>query len=261
MLWGGIILVSLWLIVYVRLVKPWLMTKKPYVVEEVLPQRGDVWTLALRPLGHEGFTFEPGQFAWLTLNITPLSMREHPFSMSSSADRADRIEFGIKAIGDFTKGIKDVQPGTRAYLDGPYGVFTTERYWDSAGFVLIAGGVGITPIFSILLTAAQRKDDRPFLLIYAASSWDDLTYQEELDALKEKLDLSIVYVLRKAHDDWAGDTGYVDQALLEKYIPLHRGSRHYFVCADPVMMDAVERALFELKVPVTNVHMEHFDLA
>lgn len=260
-LWGGIILVSLWLIVYVRLVKPWLMTQKPYVVEEVLPHRGDVWTLALRPLGHEGFTFEPGQFAWLTLNITPLSMREHPFSMSSCADRADRIEFGIKAIGDFTKGIKDVQPGTRAYLDGPYGVFTTERYWDSAGFVLIAGGVGITPIFSILLTAAERKDDRPFLLIYAASSWDDVTYQEELDALKEKLDLSIVYVLRKVHDDWAGDTGYVDQALLEKYIPLHRGSRHYFVCAAPVMMDAVERALFELKVPVTNVHMEHFDLA
>jgi len=260
-LWGGIILVSFWLIIYVRLVKPWLMTKKPYVVEEVLPQRGDVWTLALRPLGHEGFTFEPGQFAWLTLNITPLSMREHPFSMSSCADRADRIEFGIKAIGDFTKGIKDVQPGTRAYLDGPYGVFTTERYWDSAGFVLIAGGVGITPIFSILLTAAQRKDDRPFLLIYAASSWDDLTYQEELDALKEKLDLSIVYVLRKVHDDWAGETGYVDQALLEKYIPLHRGSRHYFVCAAPVMMDAVERALFELNVPVTNVHMEHFDLA
>lgn len=260
-LWGGIILISLWLIIYVRLVKPWLMTKKPYVVEEVLAQRGDVWTLALRPLGHEGFTFEPGQFAWLTLNITPLSMREHPFSMSSSADRADRIEFGIKAIGDFTKGIKDVQPGTRAYLDGPYGVFTTERYWDSAGFVLIAGGVGITPIFSILLTAAERKDDRPFLLIYAASSWDDLTYQQELDALKEKLDLSIVYVLRKVHEDWAGDTGYVDQALLEKYIPLHRGSRHYFVCAAPVMMDAVERALFELKVPVTNVHMEHFDLA
>ncbi|MEG4346515.1 ferric reductase-like transmembrane domain-containing protein [Microcoleus sp. A003_D6] len=260
-LWGGIILISLWLIIYVRLVKPWLMTKKPYVVEEVLPQRGDVWTLALRPLGHEGFTFEPGQFAWLTLNITPLSMREHPFSMSSSADRADRIEFGIKALGDFTKGIKDVQPGTRAYLDGPYGVFTTERYWDSAGFVLIAGGVGITPIFSILLTAAERKDDRPFLLIYAASSWDDLTYQQELDALKEKLDISIVYVLRKVDDDWAGDTGYVDQALLEKYIPLHRGSRHYFVCAAPVMMDAVERALFELKVPVTNVHMEHFDLA
>jgi len=260
-LWSSIMLVSLWLIIYVRLVKPWLMTKKPYVVEEVISQRGDVWTLALRPLGHGGFTFQPGQFAWLTLNITPLSMREHPFSMSSSGDRADRLEFGIKAIGDFTSRIKDVQPGTRAYLDGPYGVFTTERYWDSAGFVLIAGGIGITPIFSILLTAVERNDDRPFLLIYAASSWEDITYREELEALKEALDLAIVYVLRKAHDDWEGETGYVDQAVLEKHIPRHRGSRHYFVCAAPVMMDAVERALFELEVPVTNVHMEHFDLA
>ena len=260
-LWSSIMLVSLWLIIYVRLVKPWLMTKKPYVVEEVMSQRGDVWTLALRPLGHEGFTFQPGQFAWLTLNITPLSMREHPFSMSSSGARADRLEFGIKAIGDFTSRIKEVQPGTRAYLDGPYGVFTTERYWDSAGFVLIAGGVGITPIFSILLTAAERNDDRPFLLIYAASSWEDITYREELESLKEALDLAIVYVLRKAHDDWEGETGYVDQTVLEKHIPRHRGSRHYFVCAAPVMMDAVERALFELQVPVTNVHMEHFDLA
>ena len=260
-LWSGIMLVSLWLIIYVRLVKPWLMTKKPYVVEEVMSQRGDVWTLALRPLGHEGFTFQPGQFAWLTLNITPLSMREHPFSMSSSGDQADRLEFGIKAIGDFTSRIKDVQPGTKAYLDGPYGVFTTERYWDSAGFVLIAGGVGITPIFSILLTAAERNDVRPFVLIYAASSWEDITYREELEALKESLDLAIVYVLRKADDDWEGETGYVDKAVLEKHIPEHRGSRQYFVCAAPVMMRAVERALFELEVPITNVHMEHFDLA
>jgi 3-phenylpropionate/trans-cinnamate dioxygenase ferredoxin reductase subunit len=60
-------------------------------------------------------------------------------------------------------------------LDGPYGVFTTERYWESAGFVLIAGGVGITPIYSMLLTAAERKDDRPFLLIYSAPSWEEVT--------------------------------------------------------------------------------------
>jgi 3-phenylpropionate/trans-cinnamate dioxygenase ferredoxin reductase subunit len=70
-----------------------------------------------------------------------------------------------------------------------------------------------------------------------------------------------VYVLRKAAEGWEGETGYVDRALLEKYIPLHRGSRQYFICAAPVMMDAVERALLELEVPVTNVHIEHFDLA
>ncbi len=260
-LWSGIMLIALWLIVYVRLVKPWLLKKRPYVVEAVMPQRGDVWTLALRPLGHPGFKFQPGQFAWLTLNITPLSMREHPFSMSSSGDRPDRIEFGIKALGDFTKRIKEIQPGTKAYLDGPYGVFTTERYWDSAGFVLIAGGVGITPIYSMLLTAVERQDDRPFLLIYSANSWEDITYRDELEGLKDKIDLTIVYVLRHGDENWEGETGYVDKELLARYIPIHRGSRQYFTCAAPVMMDQVEKALFELDVPVTHVHMEHFNLA
>jgi 3-phenylpropionate/trans-cinnamate dioxygenase ferredoxin reductase subunit len=260
-LWTGIILVSLWLIIYVRLVKPWLMMKKPYVVEEIRPERGDVWTLALRPLGHEGFTFQPGQFAWLTLNITPLSMREHPFSMSSSGDRPERLEFGIKAVGDYTKRIKDYEPGTRAFLDGPYGVFTIDRYWDSAGFVLIAGGIGITPIFSILLTAAEQQDDRPFLLIYSSATWDEVTYREELADLEQGLDLTIVHVLRKAEDDWDGETGYVDKELLERYIPIHQGSRHYFICAASVMMDTIERALFESDVPPTNVHMEHYNLA
>ncbi|WP_246198760.1 hypothetical protein [Sodalinema gerasimenkoae] len=113
----------------------------------------------------------------------------------------------------------------------------------------------------MLLTAVERQDDRPFLLIYSASSWEDFTYREELETLKDNIDLTIVYVPRHPHEGWTGETGYVDQQLLARYIPLHRGSRQYFICAAPVMMDQVEAALFGLEVPVTNVHMEHFNLA
>lgn len=260
-LWGAFALVALWLIVYVRLVKPWMMTRKPYLVEDVIPQRGDVWTLALRPWGHEGFCFHPGQFAWLTLDITPLSMREHPFSMSSSGEHSERIEFGIKALGDFTNTIKDVKPGTKAYLDGPYGVFTVDRYEDAAGFVLIAGGIGITPMMSILLTAAERQDDRPYLLIYASKTWEDMTFREDLETLKNKLNLTVISVLREPPEEWLGEQGYVGKELLARYIPKHRGARQYFICAVPKMMDQVERDLNNLDVPVTNIHMEHFNLA
>lgn len=259
-LWIAIALTALWLLIYVRLVKPGLMLKKPYLVEAVIPQRGNVSTLVLRPRGHEGMGFQPGQFAWITLDISPFRMREHPFSMSSSGERPERLEFSIKALGDFTNTIKDVKPGTKAFLDGPYGVFTTERYWDSAGFVLIAGGIGITPMMSMLVTACDRKDDRPFLLIYASQSWEDVTFREELDALKEKLDLTIIHVLRNPPQDWSGETGYVDKELLERYIPIHRGTRNYFICAAPKMMEQVEAALHDLGVPVANVHMEHFNL-
>jgi 3-phenylpropionate/trans-cinnamate dioxygenase ferredoxin reductase subunit len=260
-LWGAIALAALWLVIYVRLVKPWLMMRRPYLVEDVIPQRGNVWTLALRPWGHQGFCFQPGQFAWLTLDITPLSMREHPFSMSSSGEHPERIEFGIKALGDFTNTIQDIKPGTKAYLDGPYGVFTVDRYPDAAGFVLIAGGIGITPMMSILLTAAERQDDRPYLLIYASKTWEDVTFRENLEELKDKLDLTVVPVLRELPEGWVGEQGYVDKDLLNRYIPKHRGSRQYFICAVPKMMDQVERALYELNVPVTHVHMEHFNLA
>jgi len=259
-LWSAIAAIALWLLIYVRLIKPWMMLKRPFLVETVIPQRGDVWSLVLRPKGHEGMPFQPGQFAWITLDISPFRMREHPFSMSSSAEQPDRLEFGIKALGDFTNTIKDIKPGTKAYLDGPYGVFTIDRYEDAAGFVLIAGGIGITPMMSMLLTHADRQDERPFLLIYASQTWEDITFREELEALKEKLALTIVYVLRKPPEDWSGETGYVDRELLSRYIPKRRGSRQYFICASPKMMDQVEAALHDLEVPVDHVHMEHFNL-
>lgn len=259
-LWSAIALLALWLLIYVRVIKPWFMLKQPFLVEEVISRRGDVWSLVLRPRGHEGMPFQPGQFAWITLDISPFRMREHPFSMSSSAEQPDRLEFAIKAVGDFTSTIKDVQPGTKAYLDGPYGVFTNDRYEDTAGFVLIAGGIGITPIMSMLLTHAERGDERPYLLIYASKSWEDVTFREELEELKDQLNLTIVHVLRKPPDDWSGETGYVDRELLERYIPKRRATRHYFICAAPVMMDQVEIALHKLDVPVTNIHMEHFNL-
>ncbi len=259
-LWSAISLFALWLLIYVRLIKPWLMIKKPYLVEEVIPQRGDVWTLALRSQGHKGMQFQPGQFAWITLDISPFRMREHPFSMSSSAVNPERLEFSIKALGDFTNKIKDVKPGTKAYLDGPYGVFTSNRYRDSAGFVLIAGGIGITPMMSMLVTAVERQDYRPFLLIYASKTWTDITFREQLDELKTQLNLTIIHVIKEPLKDWKGEIGHVDRELLEKYIPLHRGTRQYFICAAPVMMDAVEVALHDLEVPVTNIHMEHFNL-
>jgi predicted ferric reductase len=95
-IWVGIAIAALWLLIYVRLVKPWFMQKKPYLVEAAIAQRGNVWNLVLRPWGHEGMHFQPGQFAWLTLEISPFRMREHPFSMASSAENPEYVDTSIK---------------------------------------------------------------------------------------------------------------------------------------------------------------------
>jgi predicted ferric reductase len=202
-LWMTISACCLALLFYVRLIKPLVLLRHPFRVEQVVKELGDAWTLVLRPDGNREFTFLPGQFAWLTLFHSPFALKEHPFSISSSAMQTETIHFTIKELGDFTARIKDVIPGQIAYIDAPYGAFSIDRH-PSSDYVFVAGGIGIAPIMSMLRTLADRGDKRSLLLIYAHKSWENLTFQEELKKLKEQLNLRVVYVLENPPDYWQG---------------------------------------------------------
>ena len=259
-LWTAYTLFWVLLIVYVRLAKPWVMRRRPWRVTEVRAERGNSWTLALAPEGHAGLAFAPGQFAWLTLRASPYHVKEHPFSFSSSAEDSARIEFTIKELGDFTRTIKTVQPGEVAYLDGPYGVFSIDRHPHAPGFVFIAGGVGIAPIMSMLRSAADRGERRPLTLVYANNRWDDVIFREELEQLRERLDLKLVHVLAEPPEDWAGERGYVDDALLARCLPPEQRTFECFLCGPRPMTDAAQRALTALGVPLRRVHFELFEM-
>jgi predicted ferric reductase len=248
------------LIVYVRLAKPWTMRHRPYRVLEVRQERGRSWTLAVAPEGHAGLRFAPGQFAWLTLHASPFRLKEHPFSFSSSATDSGRIEFTIKDLGDFTGTIKTIQPGETAYLDGPYGVFSVDRHRDAPGFVFIAGGIGIAPIMSMLRTLADRGERRPLLLVYANNRWEEVVFREELERLRTRLALMLVHVLVEPPPGWAGETGFVTEALLERRLPPERRTLEYFLCGPKPMTDGVQRALRAQGVPLARQHFELFDM-
>jgi predicted ferric reductase len=255
---------SFWvgLLAYVRVIKPWLELRRPYVVAEVKPERGNAWTVALRPEGHAGMAFHPGQFAWLTLRGSPFADREHPFSFSSSAARPGELAFTIKERGDFTGQIGRVRPGERAYLDGPHGAFTTDRHDHAAGFIFIAGGVGITPVMSMLRTLADRGEGRPLTLIYANRDWEGVTFREEIEALRLQLNLRLVHVLEQPPEAWHGERGFVTADVLRRHLPPieRRNVYEIFVCGPQPMMDAVERALIGLGVDMGDIHTERFDL-
>jgi len=259
-LWTGYTLFWLLLIVHIRLIKPWRMRSRPYRVIEVRRERGNGWTLAMEPDGHEGMRFQPGQFAWLTLRESPWHVKEHPFSFSSSAARRDRLEFTIKELGDFTRTIKQTRVGEIAYLDGPYGAFSVDRHPDAPGFVFIAGGVGATPIVGMLRTLADRGEHRPLWFVYGNNRWEDVMFREELETLRERLDLRLVHVLKDPPNDWQGESGYVTQELLRKVLPGDAQRYEYFLCGSKPMSDAVQRGLRALRVPLGRVHFELFDL-
>lgn len=258
-LWSLIAACLVGMVLYVRLVKPVLMLRRPYRVEEVRPELGKAWTVTLRSEGHGGFSFEPGQFAWLTLGGSPFAMTEHPFSLASSAQRPERIAFTIKELGDFTRSVGQVRPGQVAYVDGPYGAFSPDRH-DAPGYVFIAGGIGIAPILGMLRTLDDRRDHRPLLLLYAYGTWEELTGREEIERLRERLDLQVVYVLANPPAGWLGEAGFVTQELLARYLPDFRSGRDYFVCGPVPMTRAVERSLMRERVPLEKIHSELFDL-
>lgn len=142
-LWSGGGLLWVLTLTWVRIIKPILLLRQPYEVVRVIPKRGNTYTLEVKPVGHRGMQFSPGQFAWLTIWNSPFSDTEHPFSISSSAGRTNCLSFTIKEFGDFTRQIKTLQPGQRLYVDGPYGAFSTDRHRHAKGFALIAGRIAL----------------------------------------------------------------------------------------------------------------------
>ena len=170
------------------------------------------------------------------------------------------MEFTIKELGDFTCTIKETQVGQIAYLDGPYGVFSVDRHRDAPGFVFIGGGVGVAPIMSMLRTLADRHEHRPLWFIYGNNRWEDVIFREELETLKDRLELRLVHVLTEPPTDWKGESGFVTKELLQKVLPSDAQKYEYFLCGPKPMSDAVQQGLHALRVPLKQVHSELFDL-
>jgi predicted ferric reductase len=256
-LWVGLAIFWILLLFYVRIIKPLFLLRRPYRIAEVRKERGETVTLVMQPDGHPGFRFTPGQFGWLTVWGNPFKITAHPFSFSSSAEAADgTVEMSIRNLGDFTSRICNVRVGKRVYLDGPYGAFTIGHPADM--HVLIAGGVGITPMMSMIRTLADVGDKRPVMLLYGSKDWDSITFREELEELKARLDLTVIHVLSDPPTDWTGERGYISAALLARHLSTPYADHEYFICGPGPMMDAIEKALGELGVPMSKYHSERY---
>jgi predicted ferric reductase len=263
--WKGTVWISysvLWLLVlgYIRILKPLRLRQHPYRVVDVREERGNSWTLTLEPERGTPLDFRPGQFAWLSLGRSPFRAKEHPFSFSGSAADPKALRFTIKELGDFTRTIKSVKRGERAYVDGPHGVFTTDFHPHAPGFVFIAGGVGIAPIMSMLRTLADRADPRPFHLVYGSWRWDGVLFREEIETLKARLNLHVVHVLQEPPPEGSGESGFVTEAVLRRTVPFASEGFVYFLCGPKAMTEFVVPSLRRLNVPLRRIHFEHFEM-
>ncbi len=236
-----------------------------YVVREIRPENDTVSTLVLEPRadphrpGSRTLSFAPGQFAWLRVNPS-IGAQEHPFTIASSPHVKARREFTVRHSGDFTRALRRLRAGDPVWLDGPHGAFSVDLQ-HSTGLVMIAGGVGITPMISMLRTLAHRRDRRPHRLVVVARTAEELLFRAELSELKKRLDLTVVELLRQPPKGWTGASGAVDEVLLTTLLPgrFQRNQLGYYLCGPPAMVADVVTVLDELDVPLPRIHTEQFD--
>jgi ferredoxin-NADP reductase len=183
-------------------------------------------------------------------------LAEHPFSYSSSAEAPDRPRFTMKMQAGFSARAAGFEPGTGLLVDGPHGAFRPRA--TSTGTLLLAGGIGITPSMSILRTAADRGDQRPYLLIYGARTLDAATFMDELELLRARLRLTVILVLSSPPPDWTGERGRINAGVLDRHLPRDVRGWQFMVCGAGPFVDGAIEALETVGIPGERVHAERF---
>lgn len=231
-------------------------------VARIFQETADVKTFRLAPLAGEDlpFAFEPGQF--LTVGATvDGKVAKRSYSIASSPCCHGWCEITVKharsgVVSGYLHG--HVKVGDVLEAAGPYGRFTFRGH-EAPHVVMIAGGVGITPLMSSIRFLTDQSWMGEIWLICAFPRLDGAIFREELDYLtKRHPNLHVTLVLSdEPSTSWGGARGFVTPELLAQAVP-DLGSRRIHVCGPPPMMEAVKKALAQLGVVPDHVHTELF---
>jgi len=125
---------------------------------------------------------------------------------------------------------------------------------------MISGGVGITPMLSMLRYMADAGADRSVVLIWANRTQSNIFFREELDGMRSKLPRLRIHHVLSEDEGWPGEKGLVNLDLLRRLLTERDLRARVFLCGPPPMMEKVSAALRELGYPRARVHTERFSL-
>jgi len=235
--------------------------RRPWRLHAVTRRADRLWELDIQPApGAPSLDYHAGQFVWMTEGGRRFPLLDHPFSIADSPTRPG-LSLIIKEVGDFTRRVGSLEPGTPIGIDGPYGEFSLEAHPGDA-VLLVAGGVGIAPIIGILRDLVARRDRRPVRLAYAVGAPSNFACLEEIAAAGTVLDLKVLLISEECPPDWQGAVGRLDPARLRDLLDgLDPKGCVALMCGPGGMVSAVSDALLDLGLPMKNVVYERFDYA
>ena len=243
------------LLVFYRVAEPLLVFERHrFRVRSVEREARGVFSVHIGGRDLADFEAEAGQFAIWRFLDSKRWWQAHPFSISAVPD-GRQLRITVKNIGDFTSGVHTLKPGTPVLVEGPFGTFT-ER--PSGGKVLlIAGGIGITPIRP--LAEEMAADGFDVQLLYRAHDQGDLVFRKEIDELAAEHGVRVVYLLTESGSRRATRDAWFRTDTLQSLVP-DIAERVVYVCGPPGMLSLVTGSLHALGVPPEQIRTEVFRL-
>jgi predicted ferric reductase len=223
------------------------------------------WNLRVTEVTHEGpgvvsmrisgrrldrLGTRPGQFFFWRFLTKGFWYTQHPFSLSM-APKGDSFRITVKDLGDHTAKFDCIGVGTRVITEGPFGVFTDEKRSRHKA-LLIAGGIGITPVRALL-----EEMDGDIVALYRVISTDDIVFSAELAEIAKTRGVRVDYVVGDHTTDEGRDL--LSPEHLNELVP-DLGDREVYLCGPPAMIDHTVGSLRRAGVSRRHLHVERFAL-
>ena len=221
------------------------------VVTDIRIDTPDIKTFRVVGLdGKKVFEHMPGQCAMLSIP----GVGEAMFSITSSPTNTEYMEFSIKKCGCPTTWLHAMDVGQQITIRGPYGKhFPVEDEFKGKDLMVVAGGVGLAPVRSVInYVRAKRQDYGKVMIVYGSRSKEDLLdYNEILSEWMQDDGVEVYLTIDRPQDDWDGHVGFVPN-----YVKELNPSKDYTVimCGPPIMIKFTLANLKEMGFAETQVY-------
>ncbi|MHC1636461.1 MAG: FAD/NAD(P)-binding protein [Candidatus Methanospirareceae archaeon] len=189
----------------------------------------------------ENFSYKPGQ----CVMVNVIGEGESMIAIASSPTRKGYIELGILKMGKVTTALHQCEEGDTIGIRGPYGNGFPVEEWKSKNIIFIGGGIGITPLRSLIQYMLDNRGDyERLMVIYGARSSADLCYREELEEWKKRGDIEVYLSIDVAEEGWEEFVGFVPDNLLR--VAPSPENAIAITCGPPIMIKFVIQNLLKL---------------
>ncbi len=222
-------------------------------INKVIQETFDVKTLIFNK---ENINFKPGQYLTYKLNVKDERSGIRIFSLASSpTENFLMLSTKISQSG-FKQALNKLKVNDEIEANGPYGQFVLDETKDA---IMLSGGIGITPLRSMIKYALDKKLKIKLTLFYSNKIPEEIVYKKDLEEFSKNKNFKLVSTITRPEEvkeTWKGITGRIDASLIKKYCK--NLNSIFYICGPPAMVDAMANLLKEMKINEENIRIEHF---